>query len=64
MRAVRRLLEEGQGRRLLIGAAGLLVLIPTVLFLERMLPHWTFKLLLYAGTMFSVYLLHRGRPER
>ena len=59
MRAVRRLLEEGQGRRLLVGILGLLVLVPALLLLESVLPRWGYLLFLGAFTALSVYLLHR-----
>ena len=59
MRAVRRLLEKGQGRRLLFGALGLLVLVPALLLVESLLSPWAYLLFLSAFTALSVYLLHR-----
>ncbi len=58
---MRKLLEEGQGRRLLMGAGVALVVISSLLVVKAMVAPSTYLLVLGVGTVLSVYLLHRGR---
>jgi hypothetical protein len=58
---MRNLIRSGQARRLLIGAGGVMVLISALLVLERTLTRSSFFVVLFIGTLLSVYLIHRGR---
>jgi hypothetical protein len=53
-------LAPGQARRIAIGVAGLLVLVPGLLLLRELLPRWAFLCVLYAGVAAqAIYLLRR-----
>jgi hypothetical protein len=61
MCAMKDLLAPGQGRRLLIGAVGSLLVLSILLFLDSTLPRWAFNLFLAGFVALSLYLLGRGR---
>ena len=54
-------IRSGQGRRLAIGAVGVIFGISVLLLLERVLSRPSYFIVLFVGTMLGVYLIHRSR---